>query len=105
MNILQLVGAKATTVPQAGLYTTARAGPLDQEIVSVLNRDPSIDSTLSLFYNPLAWRNITNEFFDADDHWLRPVVRKVINGRQDAFSPRCVYRCVILDGADSMVVR
>lgn len=88
-----LVGAKATTVPQAGLYTTARAGPLDQEIVSVLNRDPSIDSTLSLFYNPLAWRNITNEFFDADDHWLRPVVRKVINGRQDAFSPRLGQEC------------
>ena len=39
-----------------------------------------------LLYNPLQWSAFNGTPFSADDDWLVPPVKKVINGRQDAFS-------------------
>ena len=84
----QIVGPRSTTVPQAGLYTTARDGPLAQLIVKQLVANTSIDPNVELLYNPVQWRNANNQPFTATDDWLQPPVPKVINGRQDAFSQR-----------------
>jgi hypothetical protein len=74
-------------MPQAGLNTTARAGPLAQLIVKSIINNPSIDPNDQLLYNPRMWASpITNTFFNASFDWLDPDVPKVINGRQDAFS-------------------
>jgi hypothetical protein len=72
-------------VPQAGLNTTARAGPLAQQIVQQIVTN-NFDPSLQLLYNPLQWRDANDNFFAADVNWLVPPVDKVINGHQDAFS-------------------
>ncbi|KAF5337318.1 hypothetical protein D9611_003167 [Ephemerocybe angulata] len=88
-----IAGPKGTTEPQAGLDTKARAGPLAQAIVDELNKNPELDPTLQLNYNPLNWRSENNEFFAKTTNWLRPVVNSVINGVPDAFSPRLGQEC------------
>lgn len=94
---LKIAGPKKTTVPQAGLDTTTRAGPLAQLIVKTIIADPTgVDPADFLLYNPLNWAfpNKTGglTFFGPTDDWLEPLQRKVINGRQDAFAPRYVHR-------------
>ncbi|KAJ3759694.1 hypothetical protein EV360DRAFT_41436 [Lentinula raphanica] len=87
-----IVGPKNTTVPQAGLDTKARDGPLARLIVQQIienNLDPDQD----LLYNPLNWRNATNVPFTADDDWLLPPVNLTINGHADAFSQRLGQEC------------
>ncbi|GJE90953.1 hypothetical protein PsYK624_071000 [Phanerochaete sordida] len=82
-----IVGPKSTSVPQAGLNTTARAGPLAQQIVKQILTNPAIDPNVNLLYNPRNWffpQNNTE--FPATFDWLDPAVHKVINGRQDMFS-------------------
>ncbi|KAF5371801.1 hypothetical protein D9758_003452 [Tetrapyrgos nigripes] len=88
-----LVGPKASTVPQAGLDTKARAGPLAKLIVKQIidnNTDPNDQS----LYNPLAWTNASNVPFPANFDWLDPSVDLVINGVHDSFSQRLGQECV-----------
>ncbi|KAJ6612739.1 hypothetical protein B0H10DRAFT_2051737 [Mycena sp. CBHHK59/15] len=87
-----IVGPKSTTVPQAGLDTKARDGPLAQQIVQQIvenNADPDQE----LLYNPLNWRNASNVLFSATDNWLLPPVNLNINGHADAFSQRLGQEC------------
>jgi len=81
------VGPKSTTVPQAGLDTEARAGPLAQLIVKQII-DTNADPDNLLLYNPLLWTNANDQPFPANTDWLQPPVGKIINGMQDAFSQR-----------------
>ncbi|KAG6885736.1 hypothetical protein C0993_010563 [Termitomyces sp. T159_Od127] len=83
-----IVGPKSTTVPQAGLDTETRDGPLAQLIVKQLVSGNVSDPNLDLLYNPLHWVNASNIPFAANNDWLQPPVEKVINGNQDAFSQR-----------------
>ena len=73
-------------MPQAGLYTEARAGPLAQLIVKQISEGADPDN--QLLYNPLNWRFANNTPFPAEYDWLQPPVPKVINGHKDAFSQR-----------------
>ena len=65
----------------------ARAGPLAQLITQRIVED-NADPLIQLLYNPLQWSFPNGTAFTADHNWLQPTVKKVINGRQDAFSPR-----------------
>ncbi|KAF8888526.1 hypothetical protein BD779DRAFT_1439887 [Infundibulicybe gibba] len=87
-----IVGPKSTTVPQAGLDTKTRAGPLAQLIVKQIvgaNADPNN----RLLYNPLNWRDSNNVPFPAGTDWLQPPVNLVLNGRPDSFSQRLGQEC------------
>ncbi|KAF9009968.1 hypothetical protein BDQ17DRAFT_1234948 [Cyathus striatus] len=87
-----IAGPKDTTVPQAGLDTAARDGPLAQLIVKqIVNAD--VDPENQLLYNPLQWRNASNIPFGEHDDWLQPPVKSTINGRSDAFSQRLGQEC------------
>ncbi|KAI0821900.1 hypothetical protein BC628DRAFT_1328502 [Trametes gibbosa] len=90
-----IVGPKATTEPQAGLDTETRDGPLAQLIVK--NIIAGADPDVQLLYNPVNWRNASNIGFSAGTDWLQPPVKKVINGRQDAFSQRLGDECQPFD--------
>ncbi|PSS35390.1 hypothetical protein PHLCEN_2v1663, partial [Hermanssonia centrifuga] len=82
-----LAGPKSTTVPQAGLDTETRAGPLARLITKTIVANPSLDPNDELLYNPIGFAFLNNTVFPADFDWLEPPVQKIINGRQDAFSP------------------
>ena len=89
----KIVGPAPTTEPQAGLDTETRAGPLAQLIVKTIIADPSkVDPEAALLYNPVNWAGVDSTGaqtqFNATADWLEPLQKKVINGRQDAFSPR-----------------
>ncbi|KAL0959839.1 hypothetical protein HGRIS_011515 [Hohenbuehelia grisea] len=87
-----LIGPKDTTVPQAGLDTKARAGPLAQLIVkTIVERDGGVDD--QLLYHPANWRNASNVVFGGKDNWLQPPVEVTINGNKDAFSQRLGQEC------------
>ncbi|KJA25540.1 hypothetical protein HYPSUDRAFT_64718 [Hypholoma sublateritium FD-334 SS-4] len=87
-----IAGPKSTTVPQAGFDTTARAGPLAQLIVQSVVTN-STDPSQNLLYNPVNWRDASNNFFAVDNNWLEPPVDFVINGRKDSFSQRLGQEC------------
>ncbi|KAL1690516.1 hypothetical protein GGG16DRAFT_125621 [Schizophyllum commune] len=87
-----IAGPKSTTEPQAGLNTTTRAQPLAQAIVDWIVTNGS-DPSLNLLYNPLNWRGLDNEFFDAKEDWLEPPVEKKINGHDDLFSQTLGNEC------------
>ncbi|KAF9526145.1 hypothetical protein CPB83DRAFT_858425 [Crepidotus variabilis] len=87
-----IMGESDATVPQSGLDTTTRAGPLAQLIVQRIvsdNADP--DEVLS--YNPTQWSNATHHQFPASRQWLKPANKLTINGRKDAFSERLGQEC------------
>ncbi|KAF9479493.1 hypothetical protein BDN70DRAFT_932553 [Pholiota conissans] len=87
-----IVGPKSTTVPQSGLDTKARDGPLAMLIVDQIvnnNADPNNE----LLYNPTNWPDANNVFFPPTDNWLQPPVLTTINGRADAFSQRLGEEC------------
>ncbi|RDB28060.1 Peptidase S41 family protein ustP [Hypsizygus marmoreus] len=87
-----IIGPKSTTVPQAGLDTEARNGPLAQLIVKqIINF--GLDPDLQLLYNPLQWNDANNQQFSANEDWLQPPVKKIINGHRDAFSQRLGQEC------------
>lgn len=75
-------------MPQAGLYTKTRDGPLAQLIVQKIVEGADPDNLL--LYNSLNWAFANNTPFPANFDWLQPPVKAVINGRQDAFSQRSV---------------
>ena len=75
-------------MPQAGLFTEARAGPLAQQIVTAISN--GADPDFQLLYNPLNWAFANNTPFPAEFNWLANPVKKIINGRSDAFSQRSV---------------
>ncbi|TFY76408.1 hypothetical protein EWM64_g7604 [Hericium alpestre] len=83
-----IVGPKPSSVPQAGLDTKARAGPLAQLIVKAIVAGADPDSLL--MYNPDQWRFASNTPFPDEFDWLAHPVRSVINGVPDAFSLRFV---------------
>ncbi|KAF8875475.1 hypothetical protein CPB85DRAFT_1235909 [Mucidula mucida] len=79
-----IVGPKSTTVPQAGLNTTAAIQHIVQNIVDAPD---TIDPSNIMLYNPVNWYDVdTNAQFGLDVNWLEPPVEKVVNGRPDAFS-------------------
>ncbi|KAJ2928316.1 hypothetical protein H1R20_g8781, partial [Candolleomyces eurysporus] len=65
-----IIGPKDTTVPQAGLDTTTRAGPLAQLIAKRVAEGHDPDGLL--LYNPTRWTNATNEPMPTDGTWLEP---------------------------------
>lgn len=83
---IQIIGPKSTTIPQAGLDTTTRAGPLAQLIAKVIQDGG--DPDVLLLYNAAQWTNATHHPFSSDDDWLGKPVSLTINGKQDAFSQR-----------------
>ncbi|KAJ7185372.1 hypothetical protein C8R46DRAFT_881566 [Mycena filopes] len=85
-------GPKSTTVPQAGLDTKARDGPLARQIVSQII-SKNLDPDQELLYNPLNWNDANNVQFPATDNWLLPPVNLEINGHADAFSQRLGQEC------------
>ncbi|KAJ2913132.1 hypothetical protein MD484_g7281, partial [Candolleomyces efflorescens] len=85
-----IIGPKDTTVPQAGLDTTTRAGPLAQLIAK--NIAVGHDPDGLLLYNPTQWTNASNQPMPTDGSWLQPRPL-VINGRADAFSQRLGQEC------------
>ncbi|KAF8808547.1 hypothetical protein BYT27DRAFT_7286544 [Phlegmacium glaucopus] len=82
-----IVGPKSTSVPQAGLDTKARDGPLAQLIVKQII-DANADPQQLLLYNPTNWPNASNVFLATTDDWLLPPVLITVNGRPDSFSQR-----------------
>ncbi|KAL4261125.1 Secondary metabolite-associated S41A peptidase [Pleurotus pulmonarius] len=87
-----IIGPKDSTVPQAGLDTKTRAGPLAQLIVKQIT-EQNLDPQGQLLFNPIQWRNASNVFFAAGQDWLQPPVELTINGRSDAFSQRLGQEC------------
>ncbi|KAJ7913878.1 hypothetical protein B0H13DRAFT_2003844 [Mycena leptocephala] len=87
-----IVGPKSTTVPQAGLDTKARDGPLARQIVQQIITK-NLDPNQELLYNPLNWNDANNVQFAATDDWLLPPVNLTINGHADAFSQRLGQEC------------
>jgi len=83
-----IIGPKSTTVPEAGLFTRARDGPLAQLIVQKILADPN----QQLLYNPVQRTNANSVPFTITN-WLLPPVNVVINGRPDAFSQRLGSEC------------
>ncbi|KAJ7104453.1 hypothetical protein B0H15DRAFT_810083 [Mycena belliarum] len=87
-----IVGPKSTSVPQAGLDTKARDGPLARQIVQQII-DKNLDPQQNLLYNPLNWNDANGVQFAAADNWLLPPVNVHINGHADAFSQRLGQEC------------
>ncbi|PPQ97377.1 hypothetical protein CVT26_006611 [Gymnopilus dilepis] len=85
-----IIGPKRSTVPQAGLDTTTRAGPLAQLIVEEIISGSDPDEVL--LYNPIQWSNASHHPFPAQSAWLKPV-EVTINGHRDAFSQRLGQEC------------
>ncbi|EJF59301.1 hypothetical protein DICSQDRAFT_156307 [Dichomitus squalens LYAD-421 SS1] len=92
-----IAGPKSTTVPQAGLDTQTRDGPLAQLIVKAIAADPSLDPDEFLLYNPVAWTFANNTKMPAGYDWLQPPVKKTVNGVADAFSQRLGQECQPFD--------
>ncbi|KAL5481091.1 hypothetical protein ACEPAI_10032 [Sanghuangporus weigelae] len=90
-----IAGPKNTTIPEAGLDTKARAGPLAQLIVKRIAQ--GADPNDFLLYNPLNWNFANNTPFPANFDWLANPVRTFINGRPDAFSQRLGQECQPFD--------
>lgn len=86
MFIRQIVGPKSTSVPQAGLDTKARAGPLAKLIVEQIVK--GADPNNQLMYNSLNWQFANNTPMPARFNWLEPSVDLIINGHADSFSQR-----------------
>ncbi|KAF8960420.1 hypothetical protein BDZ97DRAFT_1307262 [Flammula alnicola] len=87
-----IVGPKSTSVPQAGLDTKARDGPLAMLITDqIVNNNADPDNLL--LYNPTNWADANNVFFPPNTNWLQPPVLTTINGRADAFSQRLGEEC------------
>ncbi|KIY68655.1 hypothetical protein CYLTODRAFT_489574 [Cylindrobasidium torrendii FP15055 ss-10] len=111
-------GPKASTVPNAGLNTTARAHELAQSIVEAIIADPQgVDPDVNLLYNPRQWVDIDDNLpYDADENWLIPPVVKDVNGRREYFSPTLGPDCdesifstpppqePLFEGADVIIV-
>ncbi|KAF8808555.1 hypothetical protein BYT27DRAFT_7188751, partial [Phlegmacium glaucopus] len=83
-----IVSPKSTSVPQAGLDTKARDGPLAQLIVKK-SVDANADPQQLLFSNPTNWPNASNFFFAATDDWLLPPVLITVDDRPDSFGEEC----------------
>lgn len=88
----QIAGAKPNTVPQAGLYTTARVNPLAQEIVQAYI-DKDFDPEVCTLYPPIGWRDENNEFFGPGRNWLLLTRNVSVDGRNDYFSPKIGNEC------------
>jgi len=91
-------GPRSSTEPNAGLYTEVRAGPLAQAIVKQIADGADPDDRLS--YNPLSWSFANNTAFPAKYDWLAEPVRKVVNGKQDAFGQKLGQECQPFSGLE-----
>ncbi|TDL25270.1 hypothetical protein BD410DRAFT_633830 [Rickenella mellea] len=90
-----IAGPKSTTVPQAGLDTKARAGPLAQLIVQKIVE--GADPNQNLLYNSANWAFANGTKFPPNIDWLQPPVNLTINGHQDSFSQRLGQECQPFD--------
>lgn len=86
-----IAGPSPRTIPQAGLATETRAGPLAQLVVKQIAKGADPDN--ELLYNPLAWQFANYTPFPAHYDWLQPPVEVAINGVKDAFSQRLGDEC------------
>ncbi|PCH35120.1 hypothetical protein WOLCODRAFT_139749 [Wolfiporia cocos MD-104 SS10] len=86
-----IAGPKSTTIPQAGLQTEARAGPLARRIVRAIAQGADPDN--KLLYNPLNWAFANHTPFPAPYDWLGKVVDRTVNGQGDAFSQELGDEC------------
>ncbi|PPR00180.1 hypothetical protein CVT24_005078 [Panaeolus cyanescens] len=91
-----IAGPKSTTIPQSGLDTKARDGPLARLIVEQIVQN-NADPQNQLLYNPINWADANNQFFAAGTDWLEPSVNLVINNHPDAFSQRLGEECAESD--------
>ncbi|KAH9916995.1 uncharacterized protein BXZ73DRAFT_105687 [Epithele typhae] len=90
-----IVGPKSTSVPQAGLDTKARAGPLARQVTKVLNSGGDPDN-LAL-YSSASWKFANNTAMPVNYDWLEPPVQITVNGVPDAFSQRLGQECQPFD--------
>ncbi|KIY66871.1 hypothetical protein CYLTODRAFT_423021 [Cylindrobasidium torrendii FP15055 ss-10] len=86
-----IIGRSESTEPQAGLDTSMRAGPLAQAIVQKIQKGADPKTLLS--YNAVQWTNASNDPFSEGDSVLEPVLKKLINGHEDAFGRRLGQEC------------
>ncbi|KAF7428583.1 hypothetical protein PC9H_007809 [Pleurotus ostreatus] len=90
-----IIGPKPTTEPQAGLDSTARAGPLARRIVKEIKN--GADPREKLLYNPAQWTNGTHHRFKKRANWMSKAEHHVINGHEDSFSQRLGQECQPFD--------
>ncbi|KAF9501589.1 hypothetical protein BDN71DRAFT_1379783 [Pleurotus eryngii] len=90
-----IIGPKPTTEPQAGLDSTARAGPLARRIVKEIKE--GADPQEKLLYNPAQWTNGTHRPFKKRVNWMSKAEHYVINGHEDSFSQRLGQECQPFD--------
>lgn len=90
-HIPKIVGPKASTIPQAGLDTETRAGPLAQAIVGKILA--GADPENQLLYNPAGWAYPNGTYFNATYDWLAKPRSLSINGHADKFSQRMSDQC------------
>ncbi|TFK48991.1 hypothetical protein OE88DRAFT_1737208 [Heliocybe sulcata] len=88
-------GPRSSTVPQAGLDTTTRAGPLARLIVKQVVSGTDVNASSS--YNPTQWTFANHSRMSEGYDWMASPVRTVINSREDAFSQRLGQECQPFD--------
>ncbi|KAF9041554.1 hypothetical protein BJ165DRAFT_1406469 [Panaeolus papilionaceus] len=91
-----IAGPKSTTIPQSGLDTKARDGPLARLIVQQIVQN-NADPQNQLLYNPINWADANNKFFATGTDWVLPPVNVVVNRHQDAFTQRLGEECAASD--------
>jgi hypothetical protein len=78
-------------VPQAGLDTKARAGPLARQITAKIAAGG--DPDLQMLYNSVGWRFDNNTNMPPNYDWLKNPQKEFINFHEDAFSQRLGDEC------------
>lgn len=88
----KLAGPKSTTEPQAGFDTEARYNSLASNITQYA-ADGNVKRRGFLLYDPQGWKFPNASLLPDDYNWLEPPVKKVVNGREDAFSQKLGEEC------------
>ena len=86
------MGPNAHSVPQPGLDTKLRAGPLVKKIAHKVI-DEHADPEWRSGYNPAIWNFPNGTAMPENYNFLDPGVPTVVNGRQDNFSVRMADQC------------
>ncbi|KZT25626.1 hypothetical protein NEOLEDRAFT_1064684 [Neolentinus lepideus HHB14362 ss-1] len=88
-------GPRSSTVPQAGLDTTTRAGPLARLIVKQVISGADVNASSS--YNSAQWTFANHSRMPEAYDWMASPEKTLINGREDAFSQRLGQECQPFD--------